>query len=219
MAKRRRTNARSTNLQVWYEESNQILTGCAPAKVSLKGSWVSPRHYFWVGVTLLSKLYHDDTLTDVDLITLTAVHSWLECRLRWLPFKYSKMVSSISLILNATGSRSVLEPDTVLRLQTILTSMAVVAENPREYHSRLSELARLYNLGLIRFTFPPADGVDEERSPSPPRIRGYRDKGSARPLHKWLPTSIPVTETEVPSPEFVTKLEEMFLPQRTSDRS
>jgi len=171
----------------------------------------SPRHYYWVGVTLLSKFYHDDLLTEVDLITLASVHSWLECRLRWLPFKYHKIVSMISCILQAAGSRSAHDPRTVLRLQTLLTANGVVAESPREYHSRLSELARLYNLGLIRFTYPPEDGIDEEHSPKPPRIRGYRDKGSTRPPHKWLPSSYPDEVKENALKDALEKLEEMFL--------
>jgi len=214
MTRRPRTQARNRNFQNWYPTNNQLLTGCSPAKVRLKASWANPRHYKWVAVTLLSKFYNDDGLTDVDLITLNSCHSWLESRLPKLPLVYTYVVSSISMLLQAAGSGGLQSPTTVLRLQTHLSALPVIVEGTREYHSRLNEMARLYSLGLILFTFPPEDGINEEHSPKPPRIRGYRDKGSRRPGHKWLPASFPEEGEKAEPYTALIKAEEVLLRQR-----
>jgi hypothetical protein len=219
MSRRHRTNVPSRNLLEWWTKSNQILSGCSPSKIQLSGPWLTPRKVYWIGVTVLSKFYHDGVLADVDLITLTFVHSWLECRLRWLPFKYAKMVSSISAILQGAGSVGASSDQTVLRLQTLLSATAVVAESPREYHSRLQTLSGLEKQGHIRLIFAPEGGIDEERSPRPPRIRGYRDKGTLRPAHKWLPSIYPDEEQIETSQNLasdnVAKLEDFLLLHRS----
>jgi hypothetical protein len=85
-------------------------------------------------------------------------------------------------------------------------------EPTRIWCSMLRQYLLLEQQGLLVPIYAPEGGIDSERSPKPPRIRGYTDQGSRRPPERWLPPPPPVEDREINrNPDELARLEEFIL--------
>jgi hypothetical protein len=109
-------------------------------------------------------------------------------------------------------------PDsTNLKDQTILTEVSWLVEEDRQWKSRKATYLKAVAIGHISYHTSPVEARIERHLSSIPtnRIRGYRDKGSRRPSHKWLPPP-PSVEVEPDKVNPQAELEDFFLHRNDS---
>jgi len=192
------------------------------AECRLGATWGNPSKQHWLAQLLISWLFHDpESFRQEELLLLAAVHQRLDAftKLPWAPFIYTRIVATLSNILMELARReaSTLTSDHDPAVQRFLTEISWFVEEDRVFGSMRAQYLQAVASGTISVRFSSVDArIERHRRKIPvPRIRGYRDKGSLRPAHQWLPPPPPVEEgyptesTSVPDLErFLKQLKE-----------
>lgn len=207
--KRRRKKRTSTNSALYTE-------------VRISTSWGRPRKVMSLCWTLMNMIFHEpESFTEKELVLLSELHRRLDafCHLPWVPFIYRNTLLAVNTILSGNPLEIVASggPDSpYLKHQYTLTNVQWLVVDDRPWLSRkatyLSAVAKKeisYQTSLVEAR------IERHLSSIPrPRVRGYRDKGTLRPQHKWLPPP-PSGEVlpDVPDPQ--AELEDFIRETRT----
>lgn len=180
--------------------------------------WGNPSRQRKLARLLLSWLFYDpETFSLEELSLLAEVHRRLDrfAQRDSAPFKYKYLTSLLSYALTECanpGWQTLFKESVDIRSVRFLTEISTVVVNERRhFKSMLTTYQRLISAGIVLPVWAPEDAQAEVRNHSSYRIgKGYTDKGSRRPDHKWLPPPPPVEVTEEgPEPPVtVTSLEE-----------
>lgn len=172
-------------------------------EVRIGVSWSKPKKLRSLAVTLINKIFHEpEEFSSNDLLLLSEVHRRLDafCRLTWVPFIYRHTLLAVNEVLQAHPDQLCAEMSrdvyTDMEAQYHLTMVQWLVVEDRQWTSRRATYLRAVARKELQFVTSSVEARIERHLASipRPRVRGYRDHGTLRPRHKWLPPAPPDEE-------------------------